>query len=209
MSRSRAGMIGGSRWSLVALPLLLAGCASTAVQHNLAETSAFAAREVGQEVQLQSTAEARADAESKARALLAEPLSADGAVQIALGYSPTFQRMLAESAAASAAATQSARLPNPILSYSELAAGNLKEIDRALTISLLDILLLPQRLRLADQQQVLHRLRSAGDVIATATEARQAWVDAVAARQSLAYAEQAKKVGRGGRGTRPANGGRR
>jgi hypothetical protein len=48
--------------------------------------------------------------------LLAEPLTADGAVQIALGYSPTFQRMLAESAAASAAATQSARLPNPILS---------------------------------------------------------------------------------------------
>jgi outer membrane protein TolC len=191
-------MIGGLRWSLVALPLLLAGCASTAVQHNLAETSAFAAREVGQEVQLQSTAEARADAESKARALLAEPLSADGAVQIALGYSPTFQRMLAESAAASAAATQSARLPNPILSYSELAAGNLKEIDRALTISLLDILLLPQRLRLADQQQVLHRLRSAGDVIATATEARQAWVDAVAARQSLTYAQQAKKAAEAG-----------
>ena len=52
-------------------------------------------------------------------------------MQIALGYSPTFQRMLAESAAASAAATQSARLPNPILSYSDLAAGNVTEIDRA------------------------------------------------------------------------------
>jgi len=177
---------------------LLTGCASTAVQHNLDETSAFAAREVGQEVQLQSTAEARAAAESKARALLAEPLTADGAVQIALGYSPTFQRMLAESAAASAAATQSARLPNPILSYSEVAAGNLKEIDRALTISLLDILLLPQRLRLADQQQVQHRLRSAGDVIATATEARQVWVDAVAARQSLTYAVQAKRAAEAG-----------
>jgi hypothetical protein len=55
MSRSRAGVAGRSRWSLVALPLMLSGCASTTVQHNLAETSAFAAREVGQEVQLQST----------------------------------------------------------------------------------------------------------------------------------------------------------
>jgi outer membrane protein TolC len=183
---------------LVTLPLLLTGCASTAIQENLAETSRFAAREVGQEVQLQSTPEARANAESKARALLAEPLTADGAVQIALGYSPTFQRLLADSAAASAAATQSARLPNPILSYSDLSAGNVTEIDRALTISLLDILLLPQRLRLADQQQVQHRLRSAGDVIATATEARQAWVDAVAARQSLTYAQQARKAAEAG-----------
>jgi outer membrane protein TolC len=178
--------------------LLLAGCASTAVQHNLDETNAFSTREVGQEVQLQTTAEARATAESKARALLAEPLTADGAVQIALGYSPAFQRLLADSAAASAAATQSARLPNPIFAYSDVAAGNFKEIDRLLTISLLDFLLLPQRLRLAEQQQAQHRLRSAGDVIETATEARQAWIDAVAARQSLIYAEQARKAAEAG-----------
>jgi len=193
-----ATVSGRLRLLAVALPVLLAGCASTAIQHNLAETSAFATREVGQEVQLQSTSEARAAAESMARSLLAEPLTADGAVQIALGYSPTFQRMLAESAAASAAATQSARLPNPIFAYSDVAAGNFKEIDRLLTISLLDILLLPQRLRLADQQQVQHRLRSAGDVITTATDARQAWVDAVAARQSLKYAEQARKAAEAG-----------
>jgi outer membrane protein TolC len=149
-------------------------------------------------VQLHSTADARAAAEERARRLLAEPLTADAAVQIALGYSPTFQRLLADSAAASAAATQSARLPNPILSYSDLSAGNVTEIDRALTISLLDILLLPQRLRLADQQQVQHRLRSAGDVIAIATEARQAWVDAVAARQSLTYAQQARRAAEAG-----------
>ena len=115
---------GGLRTVLVALPLLLAGCASTAIQENQAATSAFALREVGVEVQLQSTAEARAAAATNARTLLAEPLTADGAVQIAVGYSPTFQRMLADSAAASAAATQSARLPNPILSYSRLAAGD-------------------------------------------------------------------------------------
>ena len=194
MKRSGAGVRGGGRLVLMTLPLFLAGCAATTIQENLAETSRFAAREVGQEVQLHSTADARAAAEARARRLLAEPLTADGAVQIALGYSPTFQRLLADSAAASAAATQSARLPNPILSYSDLSAGNVTEIDRALTISLLDILLLPQRLRLADQQQVQHRLRSAGDVIATATEARQAWVEAVAARQSLTYALQARKA---------------
>jgi len=188
----------GARWLFVALPLLLTGCASTAIQQNLDETSAFANREVGVAAQLQSTPEARAAAESKARALLTEPLRSDGAVHIALGYSPAFQRMLADSAAASAAATQSARLPNPIFAYSDLAAGNVKEIDRLLAISLLDFVLLPQRLRLADLQQAQHRLRSAGDVIATTTGARQAWIDAVAARQSLTYAEQARKAAAAG-----------
>jgi outer membrane protein TolC len=186
------------RPALVAMPLLLAGCASTAIQENQAATSAFASRELGVEAQLQSTDEARAAAATNARTLLAEPLTADGAVQIAVGYSPTFQRMLADSAAASAAATQSARLPNPILSYSRLAAGDVTEIDRALTLSLLDFVLLPQRLRLADMQQAQHRLRSAGDVIGTATAAREAWIDAVAARQSLAYAAQARKAAEAG-----------
>ena len=79
---------GGLRPALVALPLLLAGCASTAIQDNQAATSAFATREVGQKVQLQSTDEARAAAATNARTLLAEPLTADGAVQIAARVQP-------------------------------------------------------------------------------------------------------------------------
>lgn len=123
MRASLSGVPVAPRALLAALLLLLAGCASTVVNENLAETSAFATREVGTEVQLQSTSDARAAAASEARDLLAEPLTADGAVRLALVYSPTFQRMLADSAAASAAATQSARLPNPILSYSRVIAG--------------------------------------------------------------------------------------
>jgi outer membrane protein TolC len=194
MTYCHAGARGWACLVLVTLPPVLAGCASTAVQHNLDETSAFATREVGYGVRLQTTSDARAAAESNARTLLAEPLTADGAVQIALGYSPTFQLMLADRAAASAAATQSARLPNPVFAFSDLSAGNMKEIDRLLAFSLLDFVLLPERQKLASLQQQQQRLRSAGDVIATATEARQAWIDAVAARQSLAYAAQAQKA---------------
>jgi hypothetical protein len=105
---------GGLRPALVVLPLLLAGCASTAIQENQAATSAFALREVGVEAQLQSTDDARAAAATNARTLLAEPLTADGAVQIAVGYSPTFQRMLADSAAASAAGWRPATSPRSI-----------------------------------------------------------------------------------------------
>ena len=69
-TRVRASLSGvpvAPRALLAALLLLLAGCASTVVNENLAETSAFATREVGTEVQLQSTSDARAAA-AEARA---------------------------------------------------------------------------------------------------------------------------------------------
>jgi outer membrane protein TolC len=195
MSRGGAGLLPRSGLLLaVTVAVALSGCATTSIETNLADTSAFARREVGSEVRLLASSEERRQAEVAAREVLMKPLDQAGALSIALGFSPVFQRMLAESAAASAAATQSARLPNPILSYSRIAAGDVSEIDRALTVSLLDFVLLPQRRRLADLQQVQHRLRSAGDVIGVTTDVREAWVEAVAACQSLAYAEQARKA---------------
>ena len=182
------------RLSVLVLATALSGCATTAIEGNLADTDAFARRELGSPVRMHTTADGRLEAEAAARQLLSTPLEQGGAVSLALNFSAAFQEMLADSAAASAAATQSARLPNPIFSFSRLAAGDVSEIDRALTVSLLDFLVLPQRRRLADLQQVQHRLRSAGDVIGVVTDVRQAWVEAVAARQSLIYAGQAQKA---------------
>ena len=176
-------------WLLMA-GALLSGCASTAGERNLDATSQFAQREVGVPVGWTVSQAAIVAAQERARALLVEPLTAAGAVEIALRYSPGFQAILADSAAASAASSQSARLPNPLLSFGRLAAGDTREIDRALSVSLLDFVLWPQRRRLGDLQQAQHRLRSAGDVVATALVVRQSWVDAVAAGQSARYAEQ-------------------
>src|SRR5262249_59081662 len=68
------------------------------------------------------------------------------------------------------------------------------EIDRQLSVSLLDLLLLPSRARLADEQQQHARLQLASEVVTTANEARRNWVRAVAAQQSLQYAEQVKSA---------------
>ena len=191
MGRSRRSEWQRARMLLVLLAVAtLTGCVSTAMTRNLDATSQFAQREVGVAVGRQTSSAAVAAAHERARALLAEPLTAEGAVEIALRYSPRFQAMLADSAAASAASSQSVRIPNPLLSYGRLAAGSTLEIDRALSVSLLDFILWPQRRHLGDLQQAQHRLRSAGDVVATALAARQAWVAAVAAAQSARYAEQ-------------------
>ena len=178
----------------VAIVVALGGCAAASVQRNLDATSAFAQRETGVAVALHASDDQRQGAEARARELLAAPLTMDGAVELALRYSPGFQQMLADSAAASAAATQSARLPNPLFEYGRLAAGNILEIDRAVRVSLLDFVLWPQRQRLVGLQQTQHRLRSAGDVVATLVDARQAWVKAVSAAQSARYAEQVQQA---------------
>jgi outer membrane protein TolC len=175
---------------------VLSGCASTAIDSNFAEVQRLSSERLGAELKWLNSAQARHQAQVDVDAALAKPLTADDAVRIALAYSPALQAALADGAAASAAATQSARLPNPVFSFERLVRrdGDLRELEisRALSLSLLDILLLPARMRQADYRQQQVRLQLAAEVVRAASEARTTWVQAVAARQSLTYFEQIK-----------------
>lgn len=184
------------RLAVLAMALALAGCASTAVNDNYTRVQALTRQSVGADVKWLTSDDARREAQADTDRLLAKPLSADDAVRIALAYSPSLQAMLYESAAEAADASQSARLPNPVFSFERLVrdeAGMREvEIGRVLSFSVLDLLLLPSRQRLADYRQQTTRLTLAGNVVQAATDARQAWVNAVAAQQLLQYAEQVK-----------------
>ncbi len=186
------------RLTLLALVVALAGCASTAVQDNFTEVQGVSKKQLGAEVKWLTSDEARRQAQTETDALLTKPLSGDDAVRVALAYSPALQAMLFESAAQTAQATQSARLPNPVFEFERLvrnvAGARELEIGRMLSFSVLDLILLPSRLRMADYTYQANRLSLAGNVVQAATEARQAWVQAVAAQQSLQYAEQVKKA---------------
>ncbi|MCR5882293.1 TolC family protein [Rhizobacter sp. J219] len=185
-------------FTLVALAVALAGCASTAVQDNFNEVQGLSRKHLGAEVKWLTSDEARRQANAETDALLAKPLGGDDAVRIALAYSPALQAMLYESAAQTAQATQSARLPNPVFEFERMvrSGGGEREVEigRLISFSVLDLILLPSRLRRADDTYQANRLSLAGKVVQAATEARQAWVQAVAAQQSLQYAEQVKKA---------------
>jgi outer membrane protein TolC len=190
--------LGNHRTVLAAVAaLMLGGCASTAIEENFASVQQLGRERLGSQVQWLTTEDARRQAQAEVERLLARPLGADDAVRIALAYSPALQAMLYDSAAASAAATQSARLPNPVFAFERLARGSGAEreleISRVLSFSVLDMLLLPSRMRMAGYQQEATRLTLAGNVVRAAAEARVAWVDAVAARQSLQYVMQVKQ----------------
>lgn len=177
---------------------LLAGCATLSIETDRAQLRAFSQDAFGANVAQVASDEARREAAAEVERLLASPLSADDAVRIALAASPALHALLAQSDAASAAATQSARLPNPVFAFERLVrsedGATEKDIGRTLSFSLLDLLTLPARARIAEHRQQQLRLQSAAGVLAAATEARAAWVRAVAAQQSAAYFEQVMRA---------------
>lgn len=179
---------------LLAGALVLSGCASLSVEQNLGEAARLSG--VGAAPAMLDSAEARERARLDVDARLGKPLSADDAVAIALASSAAVQQRLFESAASSAEATQSARLPNPVFTFERLIRRHdgetEKDIGRMLSFSLFDLLTLPSRMAAADARQRHLTLRSAGDLVQAATEARQAWVRAVGAAQAAKHAEQVK-----------------
>lgn len=170
---------------------VLTGCAGAAIERNFAEVDRFAREQAGSEVRwLRSDAEREA-MRTEVDRLLAQPLAIDDAVRIALGYSPAFQTLLAEAAVASADATGAARIGNPVFTFERLfrsgAEGRELDIGRSLGISLLDVLFLPARREQAAFRQQQTRLEASSALLATVTEVRQAWIDAVAASQTARY----------------------
>ena len=184
--------------ALAAAFALLAGCATPAIDDNIAAAHADVTARGGPDFAWLATDAARAQARDDVARALKQPLSEDDAVRIALSHDAALQALLFDRAAASADATQSARLPNPALAFERLAGPGQIELTHALSVSLLDVLLLPARVRQADDTQRRLRLQLAVDVLRAADSARVAWVDAVAAGQSARYAEQVRDAAEAG-----------
>ena len=189
-------MSASSRATLLVAALSLAGCASLQVDQAISDASSLAHAATGANAKLLSSEDARRQARTEVDSVLSEPLTSEGAARIALAYSPAVQTLLYEAAAQSAEATQSARIPNPVFTFERLLRRHDGEVDkdigRMLSFSVIDILLLPGRLRAADYRQQQLRVSAASELVRAAAEARQAWVRAVAAQQSAVYAQQVK-----------------
>ena len=169
--------------------LLLSGCASPDMARDLESASGTT---------LRATEAERDVARAEVGKILAKPLAAEDASRIAVAFSPSFQVMLAEAAVRSAELSQATRLPNPVFTFERLVRGEDggvdKDIKRMLSISVLDVLFLPARLRAADLQRQQIRIAMSKAVLQSAASARQAWVRAVAAQQSAVYAGQVKNA---------------
>jgi outer membrane protein TolC len=181
----------GLRLALTAAALAaLAGCAGVTAEQTLSrvndETVAFA----GGPLALARTEAERLQRAAAARDLLAAPLGQPEAVQLALVNSPALQALLAQGWADAAEAAQSGRISNPVFSFERLVSADSLEISRALAFGLLDVLSAPARQGIASRRVEQSQLRLCTDVVGLVTQVRQAWMRAVAAGQTLVYAQQ-------------------
>jgi outer membrane protein TolC len=179
--------------SIALAAAFLAGCASVGIDEALKETNSSAAQFTGGKLELSRTSEQREARTALSEELLGKPLSQDDAVRLALANSPAVQALIAQSWADIAAANQTSRLPNPVFSFERLRLGDELELGRLLSFGLVDLILLPQRLSISRSQAAQAQVQLSGAVVDQVTQVRQAWVRAVAARQSLQYAEQVKE----------------
>ncbi|MGB9129961.1 MAG: TolC family protein [Thiobacillus sp.] len=178
--------------------LLLGGCAS------FSEDGGFDAIQSATQSRLQKdVAWARDDAsrsqsQSRIDALLAKPLSADDAVQIALLNNPGLQAAFNTLGVAEADWVSAQRLPNPGFSIGRLTRGSEVEWERSLHLNLAALLTMPMRAGI--EQRLFEQTRRAlvQDVLQLAAETRKAWVVAVAAGQTAEYQQQAMEAAEAG-----------
>lgn len=172
---------------------LLGGCASVAIDDALQDTNTRARAFTQGKLNLSRTQEERDRRSAVTREILAKPLSQDDAVQLALANSPALQALIAQSWGDIAAANQTGRLSNPIFKFERLRIDSELEIGRLLSFGIVDLILLPRRLEISKSQANQAKLQLSGTVVDEVTHVRQAWVRAVAAQQSLQYAEQVQR----------------
>jgi len=178
--------------------VLLGGCASfsedggfdaiqSATQSRLQKDVVWARDEAGR-----SQSQARIDA------LLAKPLSADDAVQIALLNNPGLQAAFNTLGVAEADWVAAQRLPNPGFSIGRMTRGSEVEWERSLHLNLAALLTMPMRAGI--EQRLFEQTRRALvlDVLRLAAETRKAWVAAVASGQTAEYQQQAMEAAEAG-----------
>ena len=179
--------------SLAAASLVLAGCASINMDQAVRDTNDTTKTFTQGKLELSRTeqqGQARARLSSE---LLAKPLSMDDAVQRALANSPAVQTLLAQSWADMAQANQAGRIANPLFTFERTTFGSELELGRLLSFGLLDLLTLPQRQVISRGQIAQAKVQLSANVVEQVTQVRQTWVRAVAAQQTLEYANQVNR----------------
>lgn len=170
--------------------LVLAGCASVNINESVEQTNQELNGFTAGKLSLVQTDEQRQAMATKADSILKEPLSQPAAVELMLTHSPQFQTVLAENWAQASQAAQSGRLHNPVFTFERIRFKEEVEIGRLLSFGLLDLLSLPARQGIARTQIDRAQLQLTTSVVDQVTQVRQAWVDAVAAKQAHTYAQQ-------------------
>ncbi len=132
-----------------------------------------------------------AAAQARVRSLLAAPLTANGAVEVALLNNRTLQAAYNDLGVSEADMVEASLPPAPTFSLVHLTGAEL-EIERQITQNILALLTLPRRREIAQDRFRVAQARAVEATLTTAAEARRAYYRAVAAGQTVKFLEQSR-----------------
>ncbi len=187
---------------VVVLPLL-AGCTSlagySAKDAGFATVAEKAASSTGKQTVWVQNQEQAKHVSAQVQALLKsrKTISADTAVQIALLNNKGLQATYADLGDAAADVWQTALLPNPVISVGLNGIGTpgleaFKSIEGAIASSLLALATQPQRQAVAETRFQKAELNAALQTLTLAAETRRAWINAVAAWETVGQLSRAQ-----------------
>ena len=180
--------------TLAVASAVLGGCASFSTDGGFGAVESTAKDRLGKELRW-SRSEADAGLiEQRVTALLAKPLSADDAVQIALLNNRGLQARFADLGITEAQVVQAGRLPNPGFSFGRLTKGDEVELERGLHINLARLIALPLMSRLEARRFEQVQREVTMDMLSLAAGTRKAHIQALAAEESVRYMRQVKDV---------------
>ena len=197
-NRGKKAIIGGT---VTGIPVLLValvsagvlgGCATFSKDGGFGAVEQVARERLDKDVKWPRDDGERDSVRSAVRKLLALPLSADNAVQVALLNNPGLQATYAELGIAEADLVQTGRMTNPHFAYLRTRQGDERKIEWALTFPIIDLLTIPLRTRIESDRFEQVKLAVAGQMLFVATGTRKVWIDAVAAEERVRYLEQVK-----------------
>jgi len=170
--------------------LLLGGCANFSADGGFSAIEQTARERLGKDAPWQRSAQTGENAQQRVAELLARPLSADDAVQIALLNNRGLQAAFFELGIAEADVVRAGRLPNPGFSFGRVTRGDEIELERGLHFNLARLIAMPWLSEIASRRFERVQREATLQMLRLAADTRRAWVIAVAAEETVRYMHQ-------------------
>jgi len=185
-----------SRVAILACVVLLGGCATFSEDGGFGEAQRLAREQFGTDAKWLRSDEDRAAATQEVGRLMAEPLSAESAVRVAVLNNPGLQAAYARLGLAEADLVQAGRLKNPVLAWTDVKNGSGdRKNERVLLFDVWSLVMMPLAVQMEERRFKAAQAMAAQDLARVALAARAAYIDAVgAAHQARLMSEFAESA---------------
>ena len=180
--------------AVAAAAVFLAGCASFSSDGGFGKVAELTQARTGQTPTYQRSTADTDSAEARSAELLKQPLTADGAIELAYLNNRGLQASFSELGIAEAELVRAGRLRNPLFSFGRLSGDGVVEIDRAVMFDVLGLLTMPVAKQVEQRRFQQAQFQAAYQAVGIASDVRRAYFSAVAAQELIKYYQQVKEA---------------